>query len=122
MIGQGVSSRSSHSEAAGRTTFLAKPWTQSRMSFWSWLSSRENSVVVGAAAVSVIVTPSVTTFENAVSTPVYMPRAPVRHKPHRETDTVAATRGLFEERGAQDAGIGNTARAVGINKALISRH
>ena len=41
MIGHGVSSRSSHSAAAGRTTSAAKPWTQSRMSFWSWLSSSE---------------------------------------------------------------------------------
>ena len=37
----GVSSRSSHSAAAGRTTSAAKPWTQSRMSFWSWVSSSE---------------------------------------------------------------------------------
>src|SRR5215218_669315 len=42
MIGQGVSSRSSHSDAAGRTTSLAKPCTQSRTSFWSWVSSSEN--------------------------------------------------------------------------------
>ena len=41
ITGQGVSSRSSHSAAAGRTTFSAKPWTQSRMSFWSWFSSSE---------------------------------------------------------------------------------
>src|SRR5690348_15293352 len=62
MTGQGVCSRSSHSEAAGRTTFSAKPWTQSRMSFWSWLSSRENSVAVASAAavVSVMVTQIVT--------------------------------------------------------------
>src|ERR671935_1749464 len=40
MIGHGVSSRSSHSCAAGRTTPSAKPCTHSRMSFWSWLSSR----------------------------------------------------------------------------------
>src|SRR5215210_6550061 len=40
MIGQGVSSRSSHSAAAGRTTCSANPWTQSRTSRWSWLSSR----------------------------------------------------------------------------------
>ncbi len=33
MIGHGVSSRSSHSCAAGRTTSAANPWTQSRMSF-----------------------------------------------------------------------------------------
>src|SRR5687767_1275463 len=44
MIGQGVSSRSSHSAAAGRMTPSAKPWTHSRMSFWSWLSSREKGV------------------------------------------------------------------------------
>src|SRR5215210_6972178 len=40
MIGHGVASRSSHSEAAGRTTFAAKPWTQSRMSRWSSERSR----------------------------------------------------------------------------------
>src|SRR6476620_2064953 len=40
MIGQGVSSFSSHSEAAGRTTSAAKPWTQSRMSRWSSERSR----------------------------------------------------------------------------------
>ena len=42
MIGHGVSSRSSHSWAAGRMTPSAKPWTQSRMSFWSWVSANEN--------------------------------------------------------------------------------
>ena len=47
MIGHGVSSRSSHSAAAGRTTSSAKPWTQSRTSRWSWLSSSENGVAVG---------------------------------------------------------------------------
>src|SRR5215218_2154213 len=40
ITGQGVSSRSSHSCAAGRTTCSANPWTQSRMSLCSWLSSR----------------------------------------------------------------------------------
>src|SRR3954451_14307898 len=40
MTGHGVSSRSSHSEAAGRTTSAAKPWTQSRMSRWSSERSR----------------------------------------------------------------------------------
>src|SRR6185436_18783762 len=62
MIGQGVSSRSSHSAAAGRTTFSAKPWTHSWMSFWSWLSSSENSAVEvsGAAVASVMVNESVT--------------------------------------------------------------
>ena len=44
MIGQGVSSRSSHSWAAGRTTSSAKPWTQSRMSFWSCVRLSENVV------------------------------------------------------------------------------
>src|SRR4051794_3032964 len=45
MIGQGVSSRSSHSDAAGRTTPSAKPWTHSRMSFWSCESSSEKGAV-----------------------------------------------------------------------------
>src|SRR5256714_587970 len=49
MIGQGVSSFSSHSCAAGRTTSSAKPWTQSRMSFWSWLSCIENAASCPAA-------------------------------------------------------------------------
>src|SRR3954451_25267705 len=44
MIGHGVSSRSSHSEAAGRTTFSANPWTHSRMSFWSCESAIVNGV------------------------------------------------------------------------------
>src|SRR6476659_10684630 len=44
MIGHGVSSRSSHSAAAGRTTCSAKPCTQSRMSRWSSESSNENGV------------------------------------------------------------------------------
>ena len=44
ITGQGVSSRSSHSAAAGRTTPSAKPWTQSRMSLWSSESSSENEV------------------------------------------------------------------------------
>src|SRR5438552_56359 len=52
MIGQGVSSRSSHSEAAGRTTFSAKPCTHSRMSFWSWVSSREKLGPPPSAALS----------------------------------------------------------------------
>src|SRR4051794_8677137 len=43
MTGQGVSSFSSHSAAAGRTTPSANPWTQSRMSFWSWFSAIEKS-------------------------------------------------------------------------------
>src|SRR5437588_567720 len=44
MTGQGVSSRSSHSAAAGRTTFSANPCTQSRMSRWSSESSSEKGV------------------------------------------------------------------------------
>ncbi len=43
MSGHGVSSRSSHSAAAGRTTFAANPCTQSRTSRWSSLSSSENA-------------------------------------------------------------------------------
>src|ERR1044072_2406298 len=46
MIGQGVSSRSPHSAAAGRTTPVAKPWTHSRMSRWSELSSSEKGCSV----------------------------------------------------------------------------
>lgn len=41
ITGQGVSSRSSHSAAAGRTTRSAKPWTQSRISRWSSESSKD---------------------------------------------------------------------------------
>src|SRR5579863_4019034 len=43
MIGQGVSSRSSHSWAAGRITFSAKPCSQSTSVSWSSLSSSEKS-------------------------------------------------------------------------------
>ena len=52
MIGHGVSSRSSHSWAAGRTTPSAKPWTQSRMSFWSWVrvSEKTGSACSGGVA------------------------------------------------------------------------
>src|SRR4051794_41931824 len=54
MSGHGVSSRSSHSAAAGRTTPAANPWTQSRTSRWSWLSSIENALVrSGAVAASI---------------------------------------------------------------------
>ena len=49
MIGHGVSSRSSHSAAAGRTTCSAKPCTQSRMSRWSCESSSENGAAVAAS-------------------------------------------------------------------------
>ena len=45
--GHGVSSRSSHSDAAGRMTFSAKPCTQSRRSFCSSVSAR---LKVGSAA------------------------------------------------------------------------
>jgi AcrR family transcriptional regulator len=51
-----------------------------------------------------------------------MAPAAVRARTHRENDIVAATRGLFEARGAQEAAIDDVARAVGINKALIYRH
>ena len=60
MTGHGVSSRSSHSAAAGRTTPSAKPCTQSRTSRWSSESSREKAAgaaasgAVGAGAVSVM--------------------------------------------------------------------
>src|SRR5260221_1302738 len=52
ITGQGVSSRSSHSAAAGLTTPSAKPCTHSRMSFCSWLSSSVNfgSPCSGSAA------------------------------------------------------------------------
>src|SRR3954454_6007227 len=49
MSGQGVSSRSSHSEAAGRITLAAKPCTHSRTSRWSSLSSSENAACVAAS-------------------------------------------------------------------------
>src|SRR5215213_7430282 len=50
MIGQGVSSRSSHSATAGRTTRSAKPCTQSRTSRWSSVSSSENAAVSAVTA------------------------------------------------------------------------
>src|SRR5690242_12218270 len=49
MSGHGVSSRSSHSAAAGRTTSAANPWTHSRTSRWSSLSSSENAACVAAS-------------------------------------------------------------------------
>src|SRR4051812_10161494 len=52
MMGHGVSSRSSHSCAAGRMTFSENPCTQSRMSFWSCVSASENVGSEGAAACS----------------------------------------------------------------------
>src|SRR3712207_5556274 len=51
-----------------------------------------------------------------------MPVSRVRARTDRERQIVAATRALFDERGAQEAGIDGIARAVGINKALIYRH
>jgi AcrR family transcriptional regulator len=47
------------------------------------------------------------------------PAASVRRE--RERDLVEATRALFDERGVRDAPMGEIARAVGINKALIYR-
>src|SRR5271156_283328 len=47
MIGHGVSSRSSHSAAAGRTICSAKSCTQSRTSMTSSDSSSENDMVTG---------------------------------------------------------------------------
>ncbi len=46
MIGQGVSSRSSHSAAAGRITSAAKPCSQSRTASWSGPGSREKVLMV----------------------------------------------------------------------------
>jgi AcrR family transcriptional regulator len=40
----------------------------------------------------------------------------------REREIVDATRALFDERGVQDAPMGEIARLAGINKALIYRH
>src|SRR3712207_158525 len=51
-----------------------------------------------------------------------MPVSRVRARSDRERQIVAATRALFDERGAQEAGIDGIAKAVGINKALIYRH
>ena len=47
MIGHGVSSRSSHSAAAGRMTFAAKSCTQSRTWMTSSESSSENDMATG---------------------------------------------------------------------------
>ena len=49
MIGHGVSSRSSHSWAAGRMTSSAKSWTHFWIWSWSSLRAREKS---GIAATS----------------------------------------------------------------------
>jgi AcrR family transcriptional regulator len=45
-----------------------------------------------------------------------------RARADREREIVAATRRLFDDRGAQEAAIDDIAREVGINKALIYRH
>src|SRR3954451_4173390 len=50
MTGPGVSSFSSHSAAAGRTTPAAKPCTQSRRSRWSSESSSENGTSEASGA------------------------------------------------------------------------
>ena len=48
MIGQGVSSCSSYSAAAGRITFSAKSWTHFCICSWSSLRSSEKSAMGGA--------------------------------------------------------------------------
>ena len=40
----------------------------------------------------------------------------------REQEIIAATRGLFDERGVRDVQIDDIARAVGINRAIVYRH
>ncbi|QWF24379.1 TetR/AcrR family transcriptional regulator [Nocardioides sp. LMS-CY] len=40
----------------------------------------------------------------------------------REQEIIAATRGLFDQRGVRDAQIEDIARAVGINRAIVYRH
>jgi AcrR family transcriptional regulator len=40
----------------------------------------------------------------------------------RESEIIAATRQLFDERGVRDAQIEDIARAVGINRAIVYRH
>ncbi|MDF1601934.1 TetR/AcrR family transcriptional regulator [Nocardioides sp. YIM 152315] len=40
----------------------------------------------------------------------------------REKEIIAATRGLFDERGVRDAQIEDIAKAVGINRAIVYRH
>ncbi|WP_244927749.1 TetR/AcrR family transcriptional regulator [Nocardioides sp. W7] len=40
----------------------------------------------------------------------------------RESEIIAATRALFDERGVRDAQIEDIARAVGINRAIVYRH
>lgn len=40
----------------------------------------------------------------------------------REDEILAATRGLFDQRGVSDAQIEDIARAVGVNRAIVYRH
>src|SRR4051794_25872702 len=108
MTGQGVSSRSSHSWAAGRTTFSAKPWTQSRISFWSSLSSSENvdspasdSTPAAAAASSTVVasiTPSSSMIASIDGTSVeaigYPVAADISHTMAADTDGVVKDTGV----------------------------
>ncbi|GAA0971569.1 HTH-type transcriptional repressor NicS [Nocardioides aquaticus] len=49
-------------------------------------------------------------------------RAAVARRRARETEIIAATRRLFDERGTGDAQIEDVARAVGINRAIVYRH
>jgi AcrR family transcriptional regulator len=49
-------------------------------------------------------------------------RSTAERRRDRERDIIAATRRLFDDRGAIDAQVEDIARAVGINKALIYRH
>ncbi len=49
-------------------------------------------------------------------------RSTAERRRDRERDIIAATRTLFDERGAIGAQIEDIARVVGINKALIYRH
>src|SRR4051812_36073707 len=119
MIGQGVSSRSSHSAAAGRTTFSANPWTHSRMSSWSWLSASVKLVVaLSGATASADMNSSVT----ARHTRIHTVTSPLAARADREKQIVDATRALFDEQGVQEAAVEGIAKAVGISKALIYRH
>src|SRR5918997_4629951 len=81
MIGQGVSSRSSHSAAAGRTVFSAKPWTQSRRSFWSESSSRENVVMAASEAAGSVVDTVTFRLERAGGVP--RAKSQAQHTEHR---------------------------------------
>src|SRR3954471_15643384 len=48
--------------------------------------------------------------------------SPTAARADRERQIIAATRRLFDERGAQEAAVDDVAREAGINKALIYRH